>query len=423
MRILIAGATGFIGSHLAQALTVRGHSVLAAARSPLVRPFPGLTHVAVDFARDHSPGDWLPRLVDVDAVVNAVGIFQGSAARFEALHVHAPRALFEACVGAGVRRVIQISALGADADADTLYHRTKHEADRHLRTLPLDWTIVQPSLVYGPGGASARLFTTLASLPLIPLPGRGEQPVQPVYLADLGAALVHLVENEGWAGRTVAAVGPQPVSLADMLAPLHSAMGAGPAHFLPVPMPLVRAGAALAERTQGALFSRDALAMLARGSQGDASAMTALLKRAPRPVSAFIAPEYAPALRRQAQLGWLLPLLRLSLALVWLGSGIVSLGLYPVTQSYALLAGVGVTGWLAPLLLYSAALLDIALGIATLALRRRPALWWFQIGLIAVYTALLSLHLPEFWLHPFAPLLKNLPMLAILLALLVLERR
>ena len=89
----------------------------------------------------------------------------------------------------------------------------------------------------------------------------------------------------------------------------------------------------------------------------------------------------------------------------------------------ALLERSGVPATLRPFALYGAALLDLVLGIATVVLRRRRLLWWAQIALILVYTAVISVRLPEFWLHPYGPLLKNLPMLAALVALLQLERR
>ena len=422
--MLVSGATGFIGAHLVGALRARGHTVVAAARRPqaLLERFPDLQVVAVDYRRDQSPRDWLPLLADVEAVVNAVGIFREGAARFEDLHVSGPRALFDACVEAGVRRVIQISALGADEGAQTDYHRSKHTADRHLRRLPLEWTIVQPSLVYGPGGASARLFTGLASLPVIPLPGRGTQVVQPIFIDDLVAALLALLEHGRLIHHTLPAVGPQPLTLREMLARLRGALGLPPGRFLAMPMPLVRLSTSLAERLPGALLTRDSLRMLERGNQADATNVTDVLGRPPRAPQAFVDPEHRPAVRRNAQLTWLLPLLRLSIALVWLGSGLVSLGLYPVERSYALLAGVGITGPLAPGVLYGAALLDIGLGVATLVLRRRRALWLFQIALILGYSVIIAVYLPQFWLHPFAPLLKNLPMLAALTVLLVLER-
>jgi len=73
---------------------------------------------------------------------------------------------------------------------------------------------------------------------------------------------------------------------------------------------------------------------------------------------------------------------------------------------------VGATGLLATVLLYGAALLDLAIGIAVLVLRRRPWLWLLQLALIAGYTVIITLRLPEFWLHPYGPILKNLPLMA-----------
>lgn len=116
-------------------------------------------------------------------------------------------------------------------------------------------------------------------------------------------------------------------------------------------------------------------------------------------------------------LGWLLPLLRSSIAIVWLVSGVVTLGIYPVAESLAMLERVGLRGALAYAALYGAAALDIALGLATWLMRRRRSLWRLQIGVILGYSAIIALQLPELWLHPFGPLVKNLPILAALIVL------
>jgi hypothetical protein len=116
-------------------------------------------------------------------------------------------------------------------------------------------------------------------------------------------------------------------------------------------------------------------------------------------------------------------MLRVSIALVWIGTALVSFGLYPRDASYELLGRVGVPATLQPLFLYGAATFDLALGIATLFLPGRRALWSAQLALILAYTALITWRLPEFWLHPYGPILKNLPMLAMIFALYVLEKR
>lgn len=416
MVILLTGASGFIGKHLAQALSAAGHEVVAATRQA-TNPAPAVMRtVSADFTKDFSEADWLPRLQGVDMVVNAVGIIREHGTQtFDAIHDRAPRALFAACAHSGVRRIIQISALGADAQAQSRYHLSKKAADDFLAGLPIASVIIQPSLVYGPGGTSARLFNLLASLPVIPLPGSGRQQIQPVHIDDLVEAVLAAVAQDLPRGTRLVVAGPQAMSLREFLAQLRAAMRFGRAQFLPMPNPLMRLGAAMGKWMPGALLDPETLQMLERGnvaSDEDNARLQALLGRAPRPVAQFIPSHYAPGARALAQSDWLLMVLRFSIALVWIVTGIVSLGLYPVEDSYALLARVGITGMLAPLMLYGAALLDLAFGIATLALKRRYWLWLAQLAVIGFYTAIITWKLPEFWLHPYGPLLKNLPMLA-----------
>jgi uncharacterized protein YbjT (DUF2867 family) len=427
MRILICGATGFLGRHLGRRLLQAGHTVVALARhAPRSAIGDFATEVVTgDMGRDIHPAAWLPRLAGIDAVVNAVGILREQGPqRFEDLHVRGPMALFDACAQAGVARVVQISALGADDEARSRYHLSKREADRHLLSLPLAATIVQPSLVYGPGGASASLFTTWASLPLVPLPGPGRQAVQPLHVDDLVTAVQALLEEKdaGAQGTILPLVGPEPLALREFLRRLRQGMKLPPARWIEVPPALVRAAATLAGFWPRALFDLETLQMLERGNTAPAAATGRLLGRPPRPVQAFVEPERADAERTLARLSWLLPPLRLSIALVWIVTGLLSFGLYPVQDSYALLARLGITGSMAALALYGAAALDLALGIATLAVRGRPILWWLQIVLMLGYMALITWALPEFWLHPFGPILKNLPMLAAVGLLLALEK-
>ena len=100
----------------------------------------------------------------------------------------------------------------------------------------------------------------------------------------------------------------------------------------------------------------------------------------------------------RARLAWLLPLLRWSIALVWIVTAIVSFGVYPMDDSYALLAQAGVPSALLGLALYGAALMDLVLGVCALLPRRVRWLWLAQLALVLGYTAIITLRLPEFWL-------------------------
>lgn len=285
MNVLLTGASGFIGSHLARALRAADYVVVEARRNVTA----GTASVRVDFTRDLSVRDWLPKLVGIDAVINAAGILREHGSQtFESIHKRAPQALFTACVAAGVRRIVQISALGADRGV-TRYFLSKRAADDYLATLPLDWTIVRPSLVFGPDGSGTRMFGRLARLPIVPLPGRGEQRVQPLHIDDFTEAVVHLLGDSSANRARVELVGPQSFSLRELLACLRAARHLRPPRFLPVPMPLVRAAAHVAALGPISLDD-ETLAMLEAGDCGDPATIRGLLAHPPRQVASVNGP-------------------------------------------------------------------------------------------------------------------------------------
>ncbi|WP_288378707.1 NAD-dependent epimerase/dehydratase family protein [uncultured Massilia sp.] len=264
MRILLTGASGFIGQHLLQALLAEGHHVVCAVRKPKNSSDARLTYIHADFANDTQQTTWLARLSGIDAVVNTVGIFRESGSQtFARLHTETPRALFAACAESHeVQMVIQLSALGADREADTPYHLSKKAADDFLASLPLRAYIVQPSLVYGGDGASARAFRTLASMPFTVRLGSAPQLVQPIHIDDLVAAIVGLLRHRlpiphgsGTALR-VPLVGPQAMPFVDYLQALRTGMGMGRQKVLPLPGVLARGLAHLGRWLPGGLLIR-----------------------------------------------------------------------------------------------------------------------------------------------------------------------
>ncbi|SHL16117.1 Nucleoside-diphosphate-sugar epimerase [Nitrosospira sp. Nsp11] len=421
--ILITGATGFIGSHLVGALADMGHKIVCGVTSTPPESLGGFAYITNDYTRDFDVDVWKTRLAGVDVVINAVGILREHGRQtFDALHDRAPRALFAACAAEDVK-VVQISALGADEKARSRYHLSKKAADDALFALSNRSVIVQPSLVYGAGGASARIFNLIASLPVIPLPGSGDQQIQPIHIDDLTEAVVALVQADRYIGQRIPLVGPRPLSLERYLSELRLLMGLGPGTFLRIPASFVDTAAQVGTWLGKGLLDVETWQMLKRGNTADPGPTRALLGRDPRPVSEFTSHWGVEGLRMSALMSWLQLVLRFALAAVWLVAGVVSMGVYPVEESYALLAAVGITGGLAPVALYGAAAMDIAFGLGTLFLRHRKFLWIAQVSLIGLYTVTITFFLPEFWLHPFGPLIKNLPILAVILLLYELEKR
>ncbi|OXI80200.1 NAD-dependent dehydratase [Burkholderia sp. AU31652] len=410
ITVLVCGANGFIGRALCAQLEAGGHRVLRG-----VRQAAGPSDIAIDFAKDVDPDAWLARLEGVDVVINAVGILADQrGATLDAVHRAAPCALFTACCRAGVRRVIQISALGVER-GDTRYFASKAAADRFLQTLPIDFRIVRPALVYGTDGASARLFRMLASLPVQVLPAGGRQRLRPVHVDDLAEVVARCVDAPAPGRPVIDVVGTDEVEYREMLARYRAALGFPPAARIGLPGPLAGVAAVLLGTLPSAIFTRDTWTMLRGGNTGDPAAATAMLGRPPRGIDGFIGAE-AAALRRDALAMWRRPLLRGALAIVWIWTAIASAFIHPLHASLALLAPAHLTGLPALLALYAASALDFAFGVATVVAPSRR-LWVAQAALIVAYSAVIAVTMPGLLAEPFGPVLKNVPILAILLIL------
>ncbi|WP_426701799.1 complex I NDUFA9 subunit family protein [Rhodanobacter sp. Col0626] len=330
MRVLVTGAYGFIGAHIVAALTAAGHQVVCAVRNARRDSrFSGLAAVACDMAHDSRSEDWLPRLEDIDAVVNCAGILREHGDdTFAAIHEQAPLALFQACRQHGIRRVIQISALGSAADGEFI--ASKHRCDDALATLELDWLVLRPSLVYSARGSygGTSLLRGLAALPgVLPLPGHGQQQVQPIAAEDVGAAVAAALSRPQCIREVIELVGPDVLTLHDYLLAWRRWLGFRPARVLAVPARLVRVSAAIGERMGNGPLGQTMARMLERGNIGAPDATTRLRERLdllPRRLLRALdeAPSHVQD-RWHARLYFWLPALRVLTALAWLGSGVI----------------------------------------------------------------------------------------------------
>ncbi|MGY8623995.1 NAD-dependent epimerase/dehydratase family protein [Chromobacterium violaceum] len=267
MRVLLLGASGFIGRHVAAGLRGMGHQ----PRSPC--------RAEVDLTRPER--GWAGWLDGVDAVINAAGLLrERRPGELEAAHHLGPLHLARLARERGIRRWVQLSALGAAEAADTLFLASKGRGDAALLASGLDVAVARPSLVHGAGGASSRLLLALSRLPVWPLPEGGEYRVQPVAADEAAEGLRKLAENDVCG--VVDFVGAEQASLADYLRQLRRQQGiASPARVWTLPGRWADGLAACGARVPGCLFDRDSLRMLRQGSIADAGGFAALLGRRP----------------------------------------------------------------------------------------------------------------------------------------------
>lgn len=282
MHVLLTGSAGFIGHTVAAALRQAGHTVHGGVSLRTRSPEP--QQVPMDFARDTTASAWLPRLAGIDAVVNAVGVLRDSRARpIDTVHQHVPVALFDACAQAGVKRVVQISALGIEGSS-TRYACTKRAADAHLQALAargaLSPAILRPSVVFGKGGDSSALFMNLARLPVALLPGPMlTARVQPVSVHDLAAAIVALLGPARTVEGIIECTGPEALTMGDFIASLRAQQGLRPAKVLRLPNALTHLSARMGDAVPRVPWCTETLAMLGSDNVGDPTRFQQLLGR------------------------------------------------------------------------------------------------------------------------------------------------
>ncbi len=293
MKVLLCGASGFIGQQLARALKAAGHEVMAARSPSSGSGGQAGQGPVVDYAHDTDKAAWLPRVQGMDAVVNAVGVLRDTRQRpIQPVHEGTPKALFDACAEAGVRRVIQVSALGVDGN-QTAYARTKLAADQHLLSLSaqgqLDGVILRPSIVFGRQGDSATMFMTMAQLPVLILPQAViDALVQPVAVQDLAHAVARLLNEARDTTGVVPCVGPARMSIAAFIASLRSQLGKGEASVWPLPEMISQASARLGDMVPSSPWCTETLAMLGQDNIAPPEAFAALLGRGPLAPSLFV---------------------------------------------------------------------------------------------------------------------------------------
>lgn len=268
MTVLVTGATGFVGSRIVHALRAREKPVRALVRD---RSRAGeLRSWGVELVDgDMTDAGSLARAAEgCDAVVHLVAVRQGPPQLFQRVMVDGTRFLVAAAEQAGVRRIVQMSALGTTEETKDLvpYYGAKWEQEQLVMASQLEWVIFRPSFVFGPGGGILPTFRRIAKLtPVTPIVGPGRQQIQPIWVDDVAAYFAAAVDEPAAAGRIFELGGPDAVTWNEFWERLKRAnrISRPSVH---VPMSFMRLNARLTERLPGDIpLTRDLLKMMEAG--------------------------------------------------------------------------------------------------------------------------------------------------------------
>ncbi|MGO4706502.1 complex I NDUFA9 subunit family protein [Microvirga sp. 2MCAF38] len=210
--VTVFGGSGFLGRHVVQALAKRGYRIRVAVRRPdlanFLQPLGTVGQIQAVQANLRDPASVAAAVKNADVVINLVGILQESGRQaFDALQAQGPARIAQAA--APTTRIIHISAIGADAQSESAYARSKAEGEKGLHALRPDAIIVRPSLMFGPGDSFFNRFASLARmLPVLPLAGADTR-LQPVYVGDVAEAIAKAVDGTVPGGKIYEFGGPE----------------------------------------------------------------------------------------------------------------------------------------------------------------------------------------------------------------------
>ncbi|HLW54586.1 MAG TPA: complex I NDUFA9 subunit family protein [Candidatus Angelobacter sp.] len=285
MRVFLTGATGFVGRNVLTLLLAEGHSVRALVRDP--QRTAGLPQTNVDYV----PGDVVSGagldegLAGCEAVIHLVGIIMEKGSNtFEAVHHLGTRHLVDAARKKGVKRFVQMSALGVRADGAAKYQTSKWKGEEAVRQSGIPCCILRPSLIFGPGdGFVTQMMDAMRKAPLFrPVPGDGKGLYRPIFVGDVATCFVRALTVSAAVNQTIALGGADELSLNQILNEIARCAGINkPA--IHIPLPIMFCVAAVGQRVlRNPPVTIDQLRMLREGSTCDIKPMKAIFTVEPR---------------------------------------------------------------------------------------------------------------------------------------------
>ena len=431
MRVLVLGAYGLIGAEITRRLKLEGAECRGLVRSlrKAAQLLPGVPCVKTDISTMTDPQDWRELVENCDAVINASGALQtGLRDNLGVLHDRSIRALIEACERSGPKTFIQISAPGAEPDADTEFMRSKGRADAALRASKLAWVIFKPGLVVSRNAyGGTALIRVLAAFPGIQPLVLADAKIQTVAIEDVADAAVLVLKGRVPLRQDYDLVENNAYRLGELVVKFRVWMGFNadaPQVVLPKAVGFSIAKIADIAGWLGwrAPLRSTALRVLKMNVVGDPKPWREATARALQSLDETLARNPATLQERifaRAQLFY--PIALVALAAVFVASGVI--GLWRMDAAARVL-GEAVSSGVARMLVIGGSLLDIGLGLALLARSWAVAAAVGMIALSCAYLVFGAVLTPHLWSDPMGPLIKIIPVmvLAAAIALLTVER-
>jgi uncharacterized protein YbjT (DUF2867 family) len=267
MRIFLTGASGYVGHVVAKTLIHEGHEVVALHRNGSERPLAdgNLTRVVGDIT---DPDSLKGKIDGCDAVVHLVGIIRESPKKgitMQRIHADGTKHVIEEAKRAGIRRFLHMSALGAREQAISAYHRSKWQGEEYVRQAGFDYTIFQPSVIFGKGGPGPNFLQQLADLirkaPIVPVIGDGGFRLQPVSLQNVAQGFSQALKRPQTIGNVYEVCGPEPLTYRQILEYIADYLGKR-LRTMTVPVSLMTRLVPLLQHLPGFPLTEDQLQML-----------------------------------------------------------------------------------------------------------------------------------------------------------------
>ena len=275
MTVLVTGADGYVGREVVAHLHGRGTAVRALVRRPSATLPDGVEQVTGDVT---DPGSLAPAIDGVDAVIHLVAILDGTPEQCEAVNHGGAVNVIDSARSAGVRRLLHMSAAGVTEEHAPLtkYWRTKYAAKQAAMRSGLDWTVMEPSFVFGRGGGALKTFESLLRGPVAPVIGDGRYQHQPVWIGDVAAAFAAALDRPETVGKSYELGGPQAFAFDDLLDELATATRRPKRRKVHVPVGLMKVQASVLQYFPPPLkVTRDQIVMLVEGTTCDIAPMRA----------------------------------------------------------------------------------------------------------------------------------------------------